>query len=340
MAYKITGVTRDNSGNLAGSVDVFLLKYNSGTHSFTQVAHVTSDASTAVYTFSGIVDNDPAYNVVAFKDGSPDMFDVSDRNLTPVTDTSAMNPAADLPGLFWWFDIQSFGSLHDGLSGGDRPTDGGDLGSATNVSPADVLGGTWAFTASGTGQVGKYFATGLNGLPSAKCVAGAGLTDWTYSNTTGTNTTTFTAAFVLRVDAAANQNLVAIVGADTFVEWDNTQSLGIYYVDATARFFVGGTGFSIYSANSSIVVGDVYTFILTCDGTNARAYVNGSLVSTPQAFSSALLVDNTYLRLGSMFTYGDLSDSSWGEGLMTTDALDAGEVASLHAYFANRWVLG
>jgi len=82
--FQITGVTRDNTGNLVGSVDVFLLKYNSGTHLFTQIAHGISDSGTGVFTFSGLADNAASYNVVAFKDGSPHVFDVSDRNIQPV----------------------------------------------------------------------------------------------------------------------------------------------------------------------------------------------------------------------------------------------------------------
>ncbi len=83
MASQISGITRDNNGNVAGSCDVYLLKYNSGTHLFTQVARVVSDASLGTFLFSGIADNDPSYNIIAFKDGSPDIFDVSDRNIVP-----------------------------------------------------------------------------------------------------------------------------------------------------------------------------------------------------------------------------------------------------------------
>lgn len=84
MAYQITGVTRDNTGNLAGSVDVYLMKYNSGTHLFTQIDHVISDASTGAFTFSAIADNNPSYNIIAFKDGSPHTYDCSDRTIQPI----------------------------------------------------------------------------------------------------------------------------------------------------------------------------------------------------------------------------------------------------------------
>jgi len=113
MAYKITGVTRDNTGNLTGSVDVFLLKYNSGTHLFTQVAHGTSDASTGVFTFTGIVDNDATYNIVAFKDGTPHIFDVSDRNLQPVSEApSYVGPGDVDSNWFAWWGLRGYSAAY------------------------------------------------------------------------------------------------------------------------------------------------------------------------------------------------------------------------------------
>jgi len=82
--YSVSGVTRDNAGNLLGSCDVFLLKYNSGTHLFTQIAHMTSSAVTGAFTFSGLSDNASSYCIVAWLDGTPHVFDISDRNITPV----------------------------------------------------------------------------------------------------------------------------------------------------------------------------------------------------------------------------------------------------------------
>lgn len=85
MAFQITGVTKNNSGVPLGSCDVFLFKYNSGTHTLAQVDYVTSNGTTGAYTFSSIADGDAAYMVAAFKDGSPNAFDLTDHNLQPDT---------------------------------------------------------------------------------------------------------------------------------------------------------------------------------------------------------------------------------------------------------------
>ncbi len=92
MPNQISGITRDNLGNLAGSVEVYLLKYNSGTHAFTQIQRVVSDASTGAFLFDSIADTDPSYSIVAFKDDTPHSFDVSDRNIAPAS-TGGGDPA-------------------------------------------------------------------------------------------------------------------------------------------------------------------------------------------------------------------------------------------------------
>ena len=84
MTYKITGTTYDNVGDILGGCDCYLLKYNSGTDIFTQVDFVTSNASTGAYSFTAMADNDPYYAVAFYLSGTPDLFDITDRNLIPV----------------------------------------------------------------------------------------------------------------------------------------------------------------------------------------------------------------------------------------------------------------
>ncbi len=81
----LSGVTRNNTGAPLVSCECFLFKYDGTAHTLTQIGSmVTSDAGTGAYSFTGIADSDPAYMVLAFKNGSPDVFDCTDHNLTPV----------------------------------------------------------------------------------------------------------------------------------------------------------------------------------------------------------------------------------------------------------------
>ena len=85
VSYKLEGITYDNVGSILGSVKCHLYKDNlDNTISF--VAYVLSNAVTGAFTFSGIGDNDPQYLIVYIKDGSPNDFDVSDHELTPVAE--------------------------------------------------------------------------------------------------------------------------------------------------------------------------------------------------------------------------------------------------------------
>lgn len=81
-AYALSGVTKDASGDALGSCQVFLFKDN-GDDTCSFIAHQVSNSSTGAYSFTGIADGDPAYFVVAWKDDSPHVFDVSDHVLQP-----------------------------------------------------------------------------------------------------------------------------------------------------------------------------------------------------------------------------------------------------------------
>lgn len=85
---RLTGFTKDVDGNLLPSCTCTLFKDNlNGTCTF--VSQVTSDLGGA-YLFQGIADTDPQYFVVAWKDGSPHVFDCTDHVLQPTSDSGAL----------------------------------------------------------------------------------------------------------------------------------------------------------------------------------------------------------------------------------------------------------
>lgn len=81
--YHLTGITKDKDGNVLGSCECFLFKDN-GDNTLSFVAYQVSNASTGVYDFTGLQDDDAAYLVYSVKDGSPNRFDVTDHVLQPV----------------------------------------------------------------------------------------------------------------------------------------------------------------------------------------------------------------------------------------------------------------
>lgn len=80
--YELGGTTYDKNGSALGSVECYLFKDN-GDNTLTYLDYELSNVSTGVYLFTGIADNDSAYLVVAWKDDTPHVFDVTDHNLTP-----------------------------------------------------------------------------------------------------------------------------------------------------------------------------------------------------------------------------------------------------------------
>ena len=85
IGYELQGVTYDKDEVILGSVKCFLYKDNLD-NTITFVDYVLSNAVTGAYTFPAIVDNDSQYFVVFIKDGSPNVFDVTDHVLTPVAE--------------------------------------------------------------------------------------------------------------------------------------------------------------------------------------------------------------------------------------------------------------
>jgi len=83
--YKLEGITKDKTGSILGSCECFLFKDNQN-NTLTFKDYTTSNASTGVYSFTGISDNDAQYLVYAVKDNSPHVFDVTDHVLSPVAE--------------------------------------------------------------------------------------------------------------------------------------------------------------------------------------------------------------------------------------------------------------
>jgi hypothetical protein len=79
----IAGITKDNSGSILGSCEVFLLR-DVGGNVFNFIAHTTSNAGTGAYSFTGLVNGSASYMVIAWKDNTPHVFDATDYVLQPV----------------------------------------------------------------------------------------------------------------------------------------------------------------------------------------------------------------------------------------------------------------
>ena len=85
LTYKIDGITKDKDGTALGSCHTFLVKDNLD-DTYTYKAYQLSNSSTGAYSFTGLVDNDANYQVIAWKDDTPHVFDVTDHILTPVAE--------------------------------------------------------------------------------------------------------------------------------------------------------------------------------------------------------------------------------------------------------------
>lgn len=82
LTYHLTGVTKENDGTPLGTCECFLVKDN-GDDTFTFIAYQQSNGS-GVYDFTGLGDNDAAYQVISWKDNGTNLFDVTDHVQQPV----------------------------------------------------------------------------------------------------------------------------------------------------------------------------------------------------------------------------------------------------------------
>lgn len=79
--YDIEGVTRDKDGEILVSCEVSLYRERSA-NNYEFVSSQTSHGSTGAYSFT-VSENPSNFMVYARKDGSPNVFDATDNNLTP-----------------------------------------------------------------------------------------------------------------------------------------------------------------------------------------------------------------------------------------------------------------
>ncbi len=80
--YEVVGVTKDKDGNTLGTCETHLFKMNVAGDAAAWISHDQSDVS-GDYEHTGLEDDDARYFVVAWKDGSPNVFDVTDHVLEP-----------------------------------------------------------------------------------------------------------------------------------------------------------------------------------------------------------------------------------------------------------------
>ena len=85
ITYKIEGITKDNAGSALGECKCFLVKDN-GDDTYTPIAYQLSNVSTGAYSFTGLTDGSSVYQVIAWKDDSPHVMDVTDHVLVPVAE--------------------------------------------------------------------------------------------------------------------------------------------------------------------------------------------------------------------------------------------------------------
>jgi len=83
--YKLEGITKNKDGNVLVSCKCFLFKDKIDNYLHYK-DYVISDAVTGAYSFTGISDNDTEFIVVAWKDDTPHVFDMSDHVLQPVAE--------------------------------------------------------------------------------------------------------------------------------------------------------------------------------------------------------------------------------------------------------------
>lgn len=83
VTYKLEGITKDKTGSVLVSCEVYLLKDN-GDSTYSFIAYVQSNGATGAYSFTGLSDGSSVYQVVAWKDDTPHVMDVTDNVLVPV----------------------------------------------------------------------------------------------------------------------------------------------------------------------------------------------------------------------------------------------------------------
>ncbi len=341
MSFQITGITRDNTGNIVGSVEVYLLKYTSGTHLFAQIARTTSDASTGAFSFLGLADNDPSYNIVAFKDGTPHTFDVSDRNVRPIQ-TGSSDPVAIFGAnlLAWW-------KADTGLTknGGGIPGDG-DIVSQMNDNTANALN---LGINGASGPI--YQSAGLNSLPALVFDNAVGAMNmYTATDAVSLGGQALSVFIVCQLDNATEVNgrLFCFLGTGDSADATSTTSAAVMLRDAGTNAFTCYRN-SNQQATRAISTGTTVHLGIVYDGANTLGggavvtpYLNGAAGTPSSTEGGDVFASVGTFGLCSQFTSGPPPATGFGwtgpvaEVVVVKAAASAAQASSLSTYFTSR----
>jgi len=260
-----------NFGTNANAPDGFT--FIGGSKQFTQVDHTTSDASTGAFIFTGIADNDPSYNIVAYKDGSPNAFDVSDRNLQPTQSGGTWTPAS--AGALFWFaaDQQVY-------------TDAGTT-LATNgqtVQQWNDLSGNLDIDQPTAGSRPQFVTNVQNSLPAV--YFDDTRPDALWSANLLTTTQPFLLMFVIKPDPTTINNAYShfFVASGSFAVTTHDESQSGNNIQ-----FYAGTNWGDTGCNSPNVGTPGYYFYLGANGASSKAGISGfsetSVSPTPGTYN-------------------------------------------------------
>jgi hypothetical protein len=300
MTIKLSGITGNNVGAALGSCDCFLFKYDSSAHTLVQKDYVTSNSSTGAYTFTGVADTAAAYMVTSFKNGTPNVFDMTDHNLQPIDD-AAISFTQKL-----WLDSTDNASLT--INSGRVTTWGDKSGDGNNFVQVAT---TFAPTIGGT----------INGQQSTSFIS----TDNTYMTCGG-----ITVAQPFTVFAV--QQMLA--GPDYSFIIDGTNSgnrASLLSAPATPNFFYQINGLTgVTPLNSSAHVVAAYY-----NGANSAIYYNST---TPEITGMTTATNISGLTLGSRYSLDEgFLNSYLGELRIYQGIPGTNDIANMITTLKSKW---
>lgn len=199
-------------------------------------------------------------------------------------------------------------------------TSGGPSESAGAVTGWPEANGGSAATLSGNAPVYRADPLGNGSGPSADLETNDKGFVTGVAKATNTNWSTF---IVVRP-----QSLV--VGGENIIGDSSGTDLQLYFHNTELRI-LNNAGLAVVD---TVVANTVYRLILTCDGTNLRVYVNGSLEATHSVGSTVTTTlefgstgANTENMLGDIFCFGIASNFLTGGDITTLDGLLQAEIA-------------
>jgi hypothetical protein len=138
----------------------------------------------------------------------------------------------------------------------------------------------------------------------------------------------FSLEILVKPSALPDNRTIAAAQTDSLNGWWlNTDSAG------ALRFFIGdGAGWRFAAAGPTLAAGAAYDIVATYDGSVARLYVNGALVSTGPTVTMASDIGTSPLRFGSASSFvGQLWAGAIDEASFYSSVLTPSEIARHHA---------